>query len=73
MTTETLTSLFLVVIGVYLAAGVLAYFPLLKKGIPSLDDSMHDTSLFFKILLFPGIVALWLPLLLKWQKNARKS
>lgn len=66
---ETIVSLVLSIIGIYLLIGVIAYFPLLRKGIPSFDDSMHETPLFFKILIFPGVVALWLPLFLKWRKE----
>jgi putative effector of murein hydrolase len=65
---ETIVNLILSIIGIYLLIGVIAYFPLLRKGIPSFDDSMHETPLLFKILIFPGVVALWLPLFLKWRK-----
>ncbi len=65
---ETIVSLILSILGIYLLIGVIAYFPLLRKGIPSFDDSMHETPLLFKILIFPGVVALWLPLFLKWRK-----
>ena len=66
---ELIVSLVLSVIGIYLLIGVVAYFPLLRKAIPSFDDSMHETPLLFKILIFPGVVALWLPLFLKWRKE----
>jgi hypothetical protein len=69
---ETLASTFLSIIGIYLLIGILLYFPLVKKGILTFDESMHETPLFFKILIFPGVVALWLPLILKW-KNAPKN
>jgi putative effector of murein hydrolase len=65
---ETIVSLILSIMGIYLLIGVIAYFPLLRKGIPSFDDSMHETPFLFKILIFPGVVALWLPLFLKWKK-----
>jgi hypothetical protein len=66
---ETIVSFVLSIIGIYLLIGVIAYFPLLRKGIPSFDDSMHETPLLFKILIAPGIIALWLPLVLKWRKE----
>jgi hypothetical protein len=66
---ETIISFVLSIIGIYLLIGVLVLLPLLRKGIPSFDDSMHETPLFFKILISPGIIALWLPLVLKWRKN----
>jgi hypothetical protein len=66
---ETVVSLGLSIIGIYLVIGGIAYFPLIRKGIPSFDDSMHETPLLFKVLIFPGVVVLWLPLLLKWRKE----
>jgi hypothetical protein len=66
---ETIVGLILSAIGIYLLIGVIAYFPLIRKGIPSFDDSMHETPLLFKVLIAPGIVALWLPLVLKWRKE----
>lgn len=66
---ESLISSMLIIVGIYLLIGLFAYFPLIKKGIPSFDDSMHETPLSFKILVFPGVVALWLPLVLKWKKQ----
>jgi hypothetical protein len=66
---ETLASILLIIVGIYLVIGIIAYLPLLKKGIPSFDESFHQTPLFFKILIFPGVVTLWLPLVLKWKNN----
>lgn len=66
---ELFVSSILIIVGIYLLIGVFVYFPLLNKGIPSFDDSMHETPLSFKVLIFPGVVALWLPLVLKWKKQ----
>ena len=66
---ENLIRILLILVGIYLVMGIIAYFPLLKKGIPTFDDSMHETPLFFKILVFPGVVVFWLPLLLRWKQT----
>ena len=66
---ENFIRILLILVGIYLVMGIIAYFPLLKKGIPTFDDSMHETPLFFKILVFPGVVVFWLPLLLKWKQT----
>jgi hypothetical protein len=68
---ETLVTIILYIIYVYLLIGILLYFPLVKKGILTFDESMHETPLFFKILIFPGVVALWLPLVLKWKNTSK--
>ena len=66
---ENFIRILLILVGIYLVIGVVAYFPLVKKIIPNFDESMHETPLFFKILVFPGVVVFWLPLLIKWQQN----
>ena len=66
---ENLVRILLIIASIYLVVGVVAYFPLVKKIIPTFDESMHETPLFFKILVFPGVVVFWLPLLIKWQQN----
>ena len=68
---ETIVGFILSAIGIYLLIGVVAYFPLLRKGIPSFDDSMHETPFLFKLLIFPGVVALWLPLFFKMEKRKK--
>ena len=49
---ESIVSILLVIIGIYLVIGVIAYFPLLKKGIPSFDESMHGTATIIQNLDF---------------------
>ena len=66
---ETIASVFLIILYIYFGIGVLASLPLVKKIIPTFDESMHETPLFFKILTFPGVVVFWLPILLKWKKT----
>ena len=66
---ENFIRILLILAGIYLAMGFITYFPLLKKGIPTFDDSMHETPFVFKVLLLPGIVVFWLPLYLKWKQN----
>ena len=66
---ELVISVLLSIVGIYLLIGVIAYFPLMRKGIPTFDDSMGHTPIAFKILIFPGVVVFWLPLFLKWKKK----
>ena len=70
---EIAVKVVLIFIAIYLIIGILIYFPLIKKGIITFDESMHETPLFFKILIFPGVVALWLPLVLKWKNSLKNS
>jgi uncharacterized membrane protein len=70
---EITVKIILIFTAIYLIIGILIYFPLIKKGIITFDESMHETPLFFKILIFPGVVALWLPLVLKWKSSLKNS
>lgn len=47
---------------VYLAAGVLAAIPFVLKGVGRIDPSALGASRGFRLIIFPGVVALW-PLL----------
>ena len=66
--TETIVTIWLSAIGFYLFIGVIFYFFFMKKGIHQIDEGAKETPLFFKALVFPGIVALWPALLKKWNQ-----
>jgi len=63
---ELVISIFLILMAVYLGLGALFYFPFIMKGIFVIDDDTRDSSLGFKLLIIPGVVAFWPFLLRKW-------
>lgn len=69
---ESIATILLTLLGVYLLIGIIFYFPFIKKGVHKIDDGVKAAPLSMKILIFPGTVALW-PLLLKKVKKGEPS
>lgn len=69
---ETVVTILLLLIAVYILIGIIFYFPFVKKGVHKIDDGVKDAPKFMKVLIFPGTVALW-PILLKKVKNEDPS
>ncbi len=65
---EQIATWLLLALGAYLAIGVLFAIPFLKSGVAQIDPAAKDGTRGFRILIFPGVVALW-PLLLKRWRN----
>jgi uncharacterized membrane protein YphA (DoxX/SURF4 family) len=68
---ETIVSILLTAAGFYLLAGLLFALLFLWKGISKVDEDAAGSGVFFKILVLPGVVALWPVLLLKWKNSTR--
>jgi len=66
---ESLISLFVSVMGIYLLIGVLFATIFLFKAITKVDPVTEGSSFFFKLLIFPGLVFLWPFLLSEWIKT----
>jgi hypothetical protein len=58
----------LILVIVYLVAGVLFVIPFLVKGLIKVDESAHGGSLGFKLIIIPGVIVFWPVLLNKWKK-----
>ena len=65
---ETVVSIIFIILAVYLAFGLLFALIFIFKGIEKIDTSAHGASRGFKIIIIPGIMALWPVLLNKWIK-----
>ena len=63
-----IVSILLILAGLYLLIGIVFYFPFMRTGVHLIDDGVKKAPRFFKILIFPGVVALWPILLKKWNK-----
>ena len=61
---EPCAFLVLVLAGAYLAAGVVVALGIEWRGLPRIDRLAGHGSPGFRILIFPGLVALW-PLMLR--------
>ena len=56
-------TVFLTILGIYFAIGILFGLYFIIKGAPKIDPLMADTKKKVRFLLFPGVVATW-PLLI---------
>ncbi len=59
----------LVVAGVYAAAGVLFAVAFVTRGVGRLDSAAVGAGIGFRLLILPGVAALWPVMLLKWVRG----
>lgn len=65
---ESIISILLALVAVYLLLGLLFSIFFLWKGLAKVDPATKGSGLFFKLLIFPGMCAFWVFFLLKWLK-----
>jgi hypothetical protein len=61
-----------VVFEVYLLAGVLFAVPFVSRGVGKLDPRASGAGAGFRVLIFPGVVALWPLVLHRWLYRERR-
>ena len=54
----------------YAVIGVVFAGIFLWKGVGKVDENITDSSIWVKMLLFPGSCAFWPVLLAKWRKTS---
>jgi len=67
-----MTAALLILGGVYAACGFLFAIPFVLKGVKLIDPHAADGSWGFRVLIFPGTLALWPLLLHRWLKGISK-
>ncbi|MEL7121173.1 MAG: hypothetical protein AAFO07_17105 [Bacteroidota bacterium] len=70
---ETIVNIKLMVFGIYLLLGVVFSLLFLLRGVNKIDEGAVGTSIFFKLLILPGVIALWPTLLYKWVKSGSQN
>ncbi len=53
----------------YLACGVLFAIPFLARGAAAIDPGAREGTRGFRLIVLPGVVALWPLLLLRWRSG----
>jgi hypothetical protein len=61
----------LIALAVYACAGIAFAPPFLVRGIHRLDAAAHGSGIAFRLILVPGVVALWPVLLAAWLRRGR--
>ena len=65
---EAVIKILFLLMGLYLVAGLVFAVIFLIKGIEKTDEGAHGGTWGFKLIIIPGILALWPVLLKKWIK-----
>jgi hypothetical protein len=65
---NTAVYMILIIAAVYLLAGSLFAIFFLTKGIEKIDTAAHGPGWGFRLIILPGVIALWPVLLKKWMK-----
>ena len=65
---EGLVSTALLILGIYLLLGLVFAIFFLTKGMQKMDNATKDSGIGFKLVILPGVIALWIYLLFKWGK-----
>lgn len=59
--------------GIHLAVGMVVAVAIHWRGLPRIDPATRGAGIGFRILITPGLVALWPWLLVVWRRAARGS
>lgn len=62
----TIIQVILWLIAAYLGCGIVFSIAFLRKGIQLIDENARHSSIGFRLIILPGIIALWPFLLKKW-------
>jgi hypothetical protein len=58
-------------IGIYLICGFVFALAFVFKGVQVIDEGAKDSTLGFKIIIFPATMVFWPLLLIKWIKSSK--
>ena len=58
---------------VYLIIGVIIALSVQPKGLKKIDPSVEGAGVWFRVLTFAGIVALWPVILFKWVNKSKND
>ena len=61
-------TIILIIVAVYLAAGLLFAIPFVIKGVTQIDESAIGSKWGFRLIIIPGVIVFWPVLLKKWMR-----
>jgi len=62
----TIVTIILIIIAIFLLAGMLFVFFFLARGLQKIDEGAHGSSIGFRIIIIPGCIVFWPVLLRRW-------
>lgn len=71
MSAETFAAIIGTALLIYVCCGIVFMVVFLLKGISKVDETTHGSTWGFKIIIIPGVIALWPVLLQKWVSASR--
>lgn len=66
---EAMISILFIIAAIYIICGFIFAIVFISKGIEKVDEGAHGATWGFKLIIIPGVVALWPLLLKKWIKS----
>ncbi|MGE5107792.1 MAG: hypothetical protein ACM3H8_09625 [Sphingobacteriales bacterium] len=66
---ETIVFILFIVAAIYVVCGFIFAIAFISKGIEKVDEGAHGGTWGFKLIIIPGVIALWPLLLEKWIKS----
>jgi len=67
----TIVILMLMLLALYLFAGVVFTIAFQLKGLSKTDEGAHGSSWGFRVIIIPGCIVFWPVLLSKWRKAVK--
>jgi len=59
------------IVGIYVAIGLVVAVPFVARGIGRVDPAANEAPWTFRLLVLPGVVALWPLLARRWMNVGR--
>jgi hypothetical protein len=67
-----IVTILLMVVAVYLAAGLVFAIPFVIKGVTKIDEGAYGSTWGFRMIIIPGTIVFWPLLLKRWLKASNK-
>ena len=68
-----ITSVILIPVIVYLAAGLVFAVPFVIKGVTAVDEAATGSKWGFRLIIVPGTIVFWPVLLKKWIRSTKEK
>jgi hypothetical protein len=69
----SIVTIILIIVAIYLLAGLVFAIPFVLKGVIKIDESAHGTKWGFRLIILPGTIVFWPVLLKKWLRALRNK